>query len=297
MALSEKRKGELFIGSDVFFGGLFPILVVFTFARLSSANSLAWSALIAALVFACVMLYRGTWRELKNPLLWKYGFLIAMLVGVLFYGLYFGALAYTTPGNVAIINLFQVFTTFLFFNVVRKEPLSRGYEVGATLMVLGALIVLGRDWSGLNVGDVLVLASTLTIPIGNYYQQVARTIASSESIMFLRSTISAAAIFGFVYIAGVAAPREDVLASLPFLVLNGVLFLGLSKMLWIEGIHRMSVTKATALVSLSPLLTLFFAWLFLHQAPNVWQLASLVPLILGTLLLTDQIRLRSLLRG
>src|SRR3989344_5981868 len=203
MALSEKRKRELFIGSDVFFGGLFPILVVFTFARLSSANSLAWSALIAALVFACVMLYRGTWRELKNPLLWKYGFLIAMLVGVLFYGLYFGA-----------------------------------------------LVVLGRDWSGLNVGDVLVLASTLTIPIGNYYQQVARTIASSESIMFLRSTISATAIFGFVYIAGVAAPREDVLASLPFLVLNGVLFLGLSKMLWIEGIHRMSVTKATALVSL-----------------------------------------------
>ena len=212
---------------------------------------------------------------------------------MLFYALYFVGLEYTTPGNAAIIVLFEVFTTFMFFRVLRGERIHLEHRLGAVLVVLGAGFVLAPNFSGFNIGDFLVLAGTLCTPAGNYYQQEARKIASSETILFLRSLLAAVAVFVLAYALGQHSSVGDLRAALPLLVVNGVLLLGLSKILWIEGIHRISVTKAITLGNLAPALTLLIAWMILNQAPTVWQLSSLVPLVLGTLLLTGQVRFRN----
>ena len=68
-----------------------------------------------------------------------------------------------------------------------------------------------------------------------------------------------------IYITQGTLHLEKVSSSLLFLVINGVLLLGVSKILWIEGIHRINVTKANALNSLGPLLTLLFAWLDVYK--------------------------------
>jgi len=291
MALSEQRKGELYIFSASTLGGFLPIGIVLTYAQVSGFVSLAWSTLCAAFFFAVLLTYRKRWNELRNPLLWKYSIFITLFIGILFYGFYFSGLEYSTPGNVSIIILFQIFTSFVFFNIYRKERIPPSHILGAALMILGALVILGRDFQGVNVGDVLILCATLFAPIGNYFQQEARKLASSESIMFLRSALSASVFFAFLYLFGLGGAIGDVWAALPFLLVNGILLLGFEKMLWIEGIHRISVTKASALTCIAPLVTLLFAWPILHQLPNVWQLASLVPFVLGVLLLTDHIRL------
>ena len=294
MALSEKRKGELYIFSAATLGGFLPIGIALTYAQVSSFVSLAWSTLFAAVFFAFVITYRGRWNELRNPLLWKYSVFITLFIGILFYGFYFSGLEYSTPGNVSIIILFQICTSFVFFNIYRKESILPAHILGAALMIVGALIILGRDFGGINVGDVLILCATFFAPFGNYFQQEARKIASSDSIMFLRSALSAIALFAFLYLFSVGGATNGVWAALPLLLLNGIVFLGFEKMLWIEGIHRVSVTKATALVSITPLVTLLLAWIILHQLPNMWQLASLVPLILGVLFLTDHLKFRTL---
>ena len=213
-------------------------------------------------------------------------------ISVLTYGLFFLGLERTTAGNAAIINLFEVFTSFVFFNVLRSERISRDYKIGAFLMVAGAIIVLARDFSGVNIGDFLVLGATICAPVGNLFQQKAREAVSSETIMFLRSVLAVPIIFALAYVLGEHASLVDVQVALPFLLVNGAVVLGFSRILWIEAIHRISVTKAQALASVAPLITLLFAWLLLNQVPNIWQLASLVPLILGVLLLTDHLHLR-----
>ncbi|OGX31427.1 MAG: hypothetical protein A2787_04970 [Omnitrophica WOR_2 bacterium RIFCSPHIGHO2_01_FULL_48_9] len=287
----EKSRGELFTFSSALLWAFFPVVTVLTYAVLPSLVSLAWSTLLAALFFALLITYRGKWKELNNLLLWKYGFYIALFTGILYYSLYFIGLETTTPGNSALIAQFEVFTSFLFFRLFRGERMSKEYIIGSVLTVLGAAIVLGKDFSGINIGDLFVLGATIGAPIGNFFQQKAREIASSEVIMFLRSAISAPAIFFLVYLFQAQASAENLRDSLLFLVLNGILLFGLSKILWIEGIHRISVTKATALSSVTPLLTLLFAWIILQQVPTVWQITSLVPLITGVLLLTDHIKL------
>ena len=293
MALSETRKGEWFIFSATFLGALFPIITVLSYAMLPSLVSLGWSTLIAALFFGGVVTYKKRWGELRDVRLWKDIFFVTLFISILFYGLFFLGLAHTLPGNAAIIALFEVFTTFVFFNILRGERISFGYKVGSLLMVIGALIVLARDFSGINVGDLLILAATTCAPVGNLFQQRARLIASSETILFLRSILAVPVIFLFASFLGQQATVSDVSGSLLFLAANGILIFGFCKIFWVEAIHRLSVTKAQALGSFGPLITLLFAWLILNQAPNVWQLAAIVPLILGVLLLTDHLKFQS----
>jgi len=287
----ETKRGEKYLFIEIVLWAFFPIVTTLTYAHLPSLISLGWSTLFAAIFFGGVVLYRKSWREMQNLLLWKYIAGIVLFTGVLFYVFYFVGLKYTTPGNAALIALFEVFTSFVFFNILRGEYMSRDHKIGAVLMVIGALIVLAPNFSGINIGDFLVLGATFCAPFGNFFQQKARAIASSEIIVFVRSVVAAAVIFLLAYLFGQHASIGNVQASLSLLLINGVLILGLSKILWIEAIYRMSVTKAIALNSMTPLLTLIIAWAVLSQAPNMWQLASLVPLLLGAFFLTGQLKL------
>lgn len=291
--MKEERKGELYIFSEAILWSLFPILAILTFAGLSPLLSLAWTTLLASLFFVGVMLYRGTWRDLKNPIVWRYGMLIAFFIGVWFYGLYYVGLKYTTPGNAALIALFEVLTTYILFNILRKEPFPLEHKLGAGFMVIGALIILGKNYSGFAVGDFLILGATLLAPFGNMFTQKCRDIASSETIMFMRSILSAVVMFALAVILGETISFDNVITILPFLLINGIVIFGVSKLLWIEGIHRISVTKAIIIQSMTPLLTLLFVWLFLSQAPTAWQLSSIVPLLLGVMLLTGRFRVKN----
>src|SRR3989338_10334240 len=152
MALSERRKGELYIFSASTLGGFLPIGIVLTYAQVSGFVSLAWSTFFAALFFAALIIYRKRWNELRDPLLWNHSIFITLFIGILFYGFYFSGLQYSTPGNVSIIILFQIFTSFVFFNIYRKENILPSHIFGAAFMILGALVILGRDFSGVNLG-------------------------------------------------------------------------------------------------------------------------------------------------
>src|SRR3989344_8982981 len=288
--MSEQRKGEGFIFLNSILWAFFPVITVLTYNFIGSVVSILWTDILATVLFAALMLYRQKWGELRSALLWKYGLLAALFIGVFYYTLVFIALEFTSPGNVAIIALLEVFTTFLVFNVYEKESFSAEHMLGSVLMVAGACIVLVRDFSGLNIGDLLLLAAVWFSPWGDVFQQRARKLFSSESIMFVRSLLSIPALAVLAYVFGQQASFDDLRASLPFLLINGILLLGLSKLFWIEAIHRISVTKGVALSSVTPFLTLMIAWVVLGLTPNLWQLISLVPLTIGVLLLTGHLK-------
>ena len=65
------------------------------------------------------------------------------------------------------------------------------------------------------------------------------------------------------------------------------LIFGLSKIFWVEAIHRMSVTRALAIASLSPIFTVLFVWFIMKDAPTLVQLISLPFLIVSVWLLTN----------
>lgn len=284
--LSTERQGEVIILGEVLLWGLFPVVTVLSMKNVPTLLALAWSILFAAVFFALILSIKRGWPELKNKEAIRDILFATLILGVLYYVLYFSGLRYTSPGNASLIALTEIFFSFCFFNVWHKEFVTREHIIGAVLMVLGAVIVLYPNIHGVQIGDLLILAAAFIAPLGNYFQRRARKAVASETILFIRSSISMLAIFLLAYFTGTNFADVDLKKVIVFFVINGFILLGLSKFLWIEGIHRIGVMKANAISGFAPLVTLLFSWILLNTAPTKFQLLAFLPMILGMFMLS-----------
>ncbi len=285
MKLSKEREGELFIFGEAALWALFPVLTILSYGKLSPLVSLGISSIFASIFFAIILSLKKKWHEIKNTSAFKDILWTTFFIGIIYYLFFFFGLRYTSAGNASIIALTEVFFSYLFFNIWKKDPLPLYHIAGAILMLVGAIIVLYPNLHKFQLGDILVLIAAIFPAFGNFFARRARSKVSSETIMFVRSIISGAAILLIAIIFGNTFSYADFKDSFVPLFINGVFLLGLSKVLWIEGIHRISVVKANALGSVGPLLTLLFAWLFLRNIPTSWQLLSFIPMFFGVILL------------
>jgi drug/metabolite transporter (DMT)-like permease len=285
--MTEARKGNIFIISEMILWSLFPILATLGFKGITPLVSLFWVNLIATLFFFCLMFVRGRWQELKDKLVWLYTLGIVIFVCVLFYGLYFYALGKTTPANAAIVALFEIVPSYIFFQIIKKEHFDSRHILGIILGIVGALIVLLPKAGTVHSGDFIILLAVFFPPIGNWYQQKIRKIASTETVLFLRHLLSIPFILILIYVFGMSISLKGTTGILGWLLLNGIVVFGISKIFWVEAIHRMSVTKALAISSLNPIFTVLFAWFLMNQTPTIFQLAALPFLIVSVWILTN----------
>ncbi len=274
-------KGELSIISHMLLWSLFPIFTIFTFLTLPSLYSASFSTLFAALFFSIVLAYKKKWSELLIKEAWIDIIIASFFIGVFYYGLYFIGLKFTTAGNASIASLMELFFSFLVLGVWGKEKIYLKKVIGAVLMFIGALILLLPKASGINYGDLIIVSATIITPFGNYFMQRARKKVSSITIMFVRSFISSISLFFLALFFFPLPTFTDITSSLIFLIPNGIIFLGLSKILWIEGIHRIQITKANSLSTITPLFTIIFSYFLLKEVITTNQIFGAIPIIIG----------------
>lgn len=283
-----ERQGELFILLQTPLWALFPIITILSTNTLPPLTSLAWSTLFSCFVFAAIISIRKKWKETADIPALKDIFWVAVFNGTLYYVLFFFGLRYTSAGNASIIALSEIFFSFLFFHVWHKHHIPLKHIYGAVLVLVGSFIILAPSFSHFQKGDIFIVMATMVAPFGNFFQQKARKRVSSETILLVRSIISAPILFFAAYLLNAGLHANQLRSSMIFLLINGLVLLGLTKLFWVEGIHRINVTKALALASISPLFTILFAWLILHNRPTPWQLLSLIPMIIGVRMLSNR---------
>lgn len=288
--LSRERQGEAFILSCALLWSLFPVITILTFSGLTPLYSAGFSTLIAAIFFAGMLIVRHEWRGSLSRQTWMDIFLTAFFIGILYFAFYFIGLKHTTAGNGAIIALMEVFFSFLILGVFLKhEPITSTKLCGAFAMIAGAAIILFPKVAVLHGGDFLILLGTISSPIGNIYAQRARKHVSTDFLMFYRSLISGVLLLLLGMIFEPIPSTQMIQQSSSFLVINGIVLMGLSKILWVESIHRISITKAVSLSSVSPAFTLPIAYFVLHESISFFQIAGLIPIMVGAFLLTRRV--------
>lgn len=286
MKSDQERQGEFFILLQALLWSLFPVITILSYDRLPPLVSFGWSTFFASLFFGGLVTARHRWREVMNRSSLKEVLWATFFLGILYYCLVFVGLRYTSAGNASLIASTEMFFSFVFFHVWRKDFISRRHLVGAAFMLVGAFIVLFPNTTQLRPGDLFILMATMIAPFGNYFQQKARENVSSEMILFIRSSISTPVVWILAYLFKQTSSFADLKGSAVFLLINGFLLLGFSKILWVEGIHRISVTRSNGLASIGPPLTLLFAWIILHNIPTHFQLLSVIPIFFGMILLS-----------
>lgn len=283
-----ERQGELLIFAEAVLWSIFPVLTILSYQSITPLVSLAGSLVFAAIFFSILVALRKRWRELVDRSALGDILIATLCIGILFYTLVFIGLEHTSPGNAGILLLLEVFFTHIIFHALRHQPSSPREIVGAILMLVSAVIVLASQYTQFQVGDLLIIVATAIAPIGNLYQQRARKKVSSETILFVRTILTLPVLVLLLLFLDKMPQLSQLQPSLLFFVINGVLLLGISKIMWVEAINRISVSKAITLNSIAPVFTLAIAWLALGQPPALAHLLSVLPMMLGVWLLVGQ---------
>lgn len=281
-----QRRGEGFLLVEELLWGWFPIVTLLTYRHLAPLWSMAIAIMFSTIFFSGLMARCHLWPELARREGWPDLAWASLFIMLLFILLFIG-LSYTTAGNAALILFLQVFFSFCYFNLFKGQQMQPAHLAGVALMSAGALLVLFPDEAGFNRGDFLVLLAAMLAPAANLYQQRARAQVSAITLLFVRNLTSLPVLFLLACLFAAPLPGQAALkATWWLLLLNGLFLMGLSKIYWIEGLHRLPITKVSAMTALSPLFTMLFAYPVLGETPGFWQLAGVAPILIGGILIT-----------
>lgn len=264
--------------------GLFPILSQFILRYMGSLYAYAFSISVAMLFLVGYLVLRRKLHELfcKEALFDL--FMTALLINLIFV-LIFTGLRFTTAANAAVIMIMQLFFAYLYFNVLGSEKMGVLPTIGAFLMAVGGMIVVFPEHFQVNRGDLIILLAAAIAPVANFFQKRAREHVSAETVLAFRNSVAIPILLLLAWIFEKPLSETALMHALPWIVLNGVLVFTLAKILWVEALHLISITKLSAMVSLIPLFTLLFAWLILGEVPTLRQLVGIVPVVAGAVLI------------
>jgi len=283
--MTRVREGELLMVGLSILESWFPILSIVAMSYVGALHTYMYSLVIAFFFYMVIMYKRKRFQELKNKNAYKDLLLTTFWITTIFILIFIG-MRYTTAGNMAVIVFLQVLFSYLYFNVLGKEKMDKIHLIGAILMTIGALIILIPDDMNLNKGDWLILLASAMAPIVNLYQKRARVYCSAETILGFRTVVGFPFVAALAYFLEPAVHYENFMSALPYLFLIATGIYVAAKIMWIEALNRMSITKLSAMLALLPLFTLFFAYLYLDEVPEFRQMMGILPVLLGGYLIT-----------
>lgn len=289
MHLSEKRKGESLAFLYSVLESLWPILSIISAGSVHPFLFTAMSTLLAAPIFFVLMIMRNRLSELKKkeawlPMLGTALFLVAILHPIITVGM-----NHSTAGNASIVMMVEIFYSFIFFGLIlRIERYSIYAFLGAGLMILGALSLLFHGNFDPQLGDIILLFAMALAPIGNFFQQRARKLVSTETLLFVRSLVggSLALFIGHFFFPWPSF--VNFIDIWPYMLMNALVIFGFQKIIWVESINRIPVAKALTLRSITPALTILLAFFVLNEHPSWWQLLGFFPMAMGAYLILNK---------
>ncbi|PHR53931.1 MAG: EamA family transporter [Arcobacter sp.] len=290
--MTKEREGELFMLGVSVFESWFPILSIISLSAIGALHTYALALLTSLVFFFFIIVKKKLFKELKNKEAYQPLILTSFWITVLFILIFLG-MRYTTAGNVSVIIFLQLFFSYVYFHILGKEKIDFLHALGAFIMGIGAIIVLFPDTLEFNKGDWLILIAAAIAPIANLYSQRARRFCSSELILGFRTLFALPIISFLAWYFEPELSINKLKIALPYILIIGLFIFGLSKIFWMEALHRISITKVSAMVALVPVLTLCFAYLYLGEVPEFRQMIGVFPILIGGYLLTKPLKKKS----
>lgn len=188
MSLSRERVGIICALLSAASIGLFPVLVhraVISIPPLSLIIFTNATALIGALIYS---LYKGTSFELLNRQAYKPLIILTICIIIIPSILFYSGTRLTTGVNSSMLLLFEIVFTAL-ISPLWGETTTRNKIIGVLGIFLGGLFILYKPGLRINWGDILIIASTSTYPIGNYFAKKVLEILSPASLLLARLSL------------------------------------------------------------------------------------------------------------
>lgn len=287
---SKKRElvGELFILSKMPIVGIFPIIINYVTKLMPPLLFAGASAIVAGL---SVFLYLLFTKQLMRPVSRKaLGYILGITVFIIIIPsiFIFIGTSMTSSINTTILLQTELLFTFLICGIFYREPITAQKLIGGFFILGGATAVLFNGSFSLNWGDILIILGTAFYPIGNIFAKKALALTGSAFIILLRSIIGGV----FLMVLSLVFEKYNmplttyVRENFIYILLNGVAIYCVAKLLFYEGLKRIDISRTIAIGIATPAVSLLYAFLFLKEMPDAYQILGLAVILAGLFVIT-----------
>lgn len=200
----------------------------------------------------------------------------------------FAAVTYIDPGTASMIARVNTLFALGFGLWWLKEKLVGGEKIGAVIAIIGVFVISfqpGEAGDQLWLGALLVLSSSFTYAL--HSALVKRQGSDLDFTNFFLFRMMASIFFLLLFAVG---RRELVWPAgwqvWVILFITATLNVTISRGLYYVALRRLNLSMLTILLTLSPVLTIFWSLLLFGQRPSWQGLAGGTAVILGVLLVT-----------
>jgi len=252
----QENRGVILVLLSAVLWGVFPVMVNRGSHRIPPLAFAAISTLLAAAgSFAYIVIGRKL-GELRKKESYASLLMITLCIVIIPYILFFIGSSKTSGINTSLLLLSEIIFTLIFTPFIGEKTTIEKL-IGASGIFIGSALILYNGKFSLNIGDILVIASTTTYPIGNFYAKKALYQVSPATILFVRFSIGGLFILLLSMIVEKPSTMSDIiLAGWPTLLFTGLILLGASKIIWYEGLSRLDISKAISLGMTFPIFSL-----------------------------------------
>lgn len=261
--------------------GAFPVLVNKGTQNIPPIMFAAITTILAACGTFIYALLKGKLYELKNKKSYTSLIMVTFCIVIIPYTLLFIGSSKTSGINSSLLLLSEIIFT-LFFTPLMGEKTTIKKLLGAIGVFIGASLILYNGKFNLNLGDLLVILSTITYPIGNFYAKRAFNYVSPATILFVRFLLGGLFILALSLLT---EPRlngfEPILIHWKLILFTGLIILGIGKIVWYEGLKRLDISKAISLAMTFPLFSLIILISVFKETLSLFQWLGILIIAIG----------------
>ena len=289
LKISTERVGEIILFFEMLTWGIAAILIRSSNGVLPPIFFAGATMFCAGILFLPILFFFKLHHDFQKK---EYFFPALKSIFFIMSGflLFFIAGQKIPASDLAILGQSEVLFTFAFFGFLGLEKISRQRILGAGLVLLGAILVLVKNFSGnFSLFFLLILLANAIFPIGNFWQKKVLKIVRPKTHLIFRSFVGGS----FLLLISIFFEKIDweIISSpqsLFLIFMSALLPFGISKILFLEALKRLDVSKVFAIGSAQPIFTIFFAVIFLDEKIDFWQIFGIIFAAAGIVILTKK---------
>lgn len=278
----EEHIGTILALLSALWWGAFPVLVNRGTQTIPPILFAGLSFLLASFVALCFVLVQGNINEFKRREAYGTLLMVTVCIVIVPYLLFFIGASKTSGVNSSLLLLSEIIFTALFTHFI-GEKTSISKLVGMGGVFFGALLILYREGAiQLNQGDALIILSTITFPIGNFYAKRAFHHVSPAVVLFIRFFLGG--LFILLVSSIVESPfriSEVFSYDWRFILVNGLVLLGIGKIIYYEAFKRLDISKTISILTTFPLFSFIMLIGIFHEHITTLQWVGMVIMLIG----------------
>lgn len=288
------KKGYLLVISTAFISGFSIFINKFSVAMINPyVFTVLKNSLVALLLISVVFIWRK-WGEIKK--LKKKDFLNLILIGLIGgaipFLLFFKGLSLTSAASGALIHKSMFVFIAVFAFVFLKEKPDKKLLIGLLALVLGTGLLNHFNSLSFNFGDILILGAVLFWSAENILAKRILNKLSGLTVAAGRMVFGSIFLLIFLGLTGQIHELAALNSSPIGWALLTAVFLAGYVLTWYSGLKLLPASLAASFLTLGAPVTVLLSLIFEKQFLNVSELAGLVFIFGGILLIIDFKKLR-----